>query len=390
MSAQRETDGNDRNSGVRRAVALPAANTEAFSGLTPGRDAGGRPEAGQAGAPVSAADAPVPAAGAPVPAAKTTSSVPAVAPASGGGNGGGGAPAVWAAEQPATGDDGEAGEASPGRPKRVVMAAAVGGVALLAIPFLLVGTGSSKEKTHPTADVGNAALGGSAQQPQALVSVSPLPSTSSSGSPSPSASASSGAPSSPAADSPSTAPSTAKPPATEKRDDQSADQQRSAPFPVVFAGAGHVLLKNAGTGLCADIPGFGSGSVNGPVNQYYCQPGDGDNQMWALQVVDAGHGPGGEKLFTIRNTKDSLCMDLPNYGANPAGTAVSEYPCAPTTGDNQLWYLASGDGGSYQIRNLAAHGLCLSVRGGAGAGHDARLIIDPCDSSADDWTWPSG
>ena len=148
-----------------------------------------------------------------------------------------------------------------------------------------------------------------------------------------------------------------------------------------------MLLKNLGTGLCADLPDFGNGKVNGPVNEYYCQPGSGDNQMWTLQVVDAGEGPGGARLFTIRNVKDEMCMDLPNYGDNPAGTPVSEFPCAPTTKDNQLWYLAYGDQNHYRIRNLAGHGLCLGVDGGPGAGPDARLIIEPCGSTADDWGW---
>ncbi|MFE5113682.1 hypothetical protein [Streptomyces sp. NPDC056663] len=28
-----------------------------------------------------------------------------------------------------------------------------------------------------------------------------------------------------------------------------------------------VMLKNAATGKCADIPNYGSGAINGPVNQ---------------------------------------------------------------------------------------------------------------------------
>lgn len=60
-----------------------------------------------------------------------------------------------------------------------------------------------------------------------------------------------------------------------------------------------MLLQNFGTGLCADMGGFGAGTVNGPVNQYYCQPGSGDNQMWSLQVVSGPRGPEGESCAWI-------------------------------------------------------------------------------------------
>ncbi|MEU9349354.1 RICIN domain-containing protein [Streptomyces sp. NPDC048278] len=123
------------------------------------------------------------------------------------------------------------------------------------------------------------------------------------------------------------------------------------------------------------------------MNQYYCRPGATDNQMWALQVVDGLKGPGGEALFIIRNHKDNLCMDIPDYGPDPAGTKVSEYPCNLTTQDNQLWYLATGDQHHYRIRNYASSGLCLRVTGGPGAGHDARLDMNACDSTDDDWAW---
>ncbi|MGH3375158.1 MAG: RICIN domain-containing protein [Actinoallomurus sp.] len=72
-----------------------------------------------------------------------------------------------------------------------------------------------------------------------------------------------------------------------------------------------VFLENAGSGLCADVPGNGGGSIDGPVDQYRCSLAD--NQVWALDVLKGSTGPGGASLFVIRNTTGDLCMDLP-YG----------------------------------------------------------------------------
>lgn len=151
-----------------------------------------------------------------------------------------------------------------------------------------------------------------------------------------------------------------------------------------FAGASDVLLKNTATRLCADLPEYGKGATNDPVTQYTCRAGSSDNQVWSLSAVEA-KGPGGVRLFEIRNAKDGLCMDLPDYGAQPAGAKVSEYPCLSTTQGNDLWYVSSGAGGHY-IRDFKSNGLCLGPTGGAGAGANARLEIHQC-GSADTWTW---
>jgi hypothetical protein len=109
--------------------------------------------------------------------------------------------------------------------------------------------------------------------------------------------------------------------------------------------------------------------------------------MWNLEVISGLKGPGGARPFLIRNAKDGLCMDLKYNGSVPAGTKVIEYSCNSTTGDNQLWYLASGHQNHYRIRNLASDGLCLGVTGGTKAGNEARLQIESCGSAADDWGW---
>lgn len=154
-----------------------------------------------------------------------------------------------------------------------------------------------------------------------------------------------------------------------------------------FSTVRNVPLKNAMTGMCADVPNYGKGTVDGPVNQFTCNTTTGDNQLWDLVVSRPGAGPGGADLFTIRNSKDGLCLDLPNYAGQPAGTGVSEFHCRPTSADNQLWYLDKQSDGKFWIRSHSSAGRCLDVSGYYGVGgKDARLTIFECNKR-DDHTW---
>lgn len=252
----------------------------------------------------------------------------------------------------------------------------VGSAALLSVPFLLMTSGShgkSSDRQVAVADV-----------PQDTTPGSPAPSSSAS-SPSPSASARHHTSKPKAGTSHSAGPgSTAT-----KQPSSKSTRSGGSQAPTVarlFGGASQVLLHNRATGLCADLPKFGQGSPNGPVNQFHCRPGDRDNQTWKLQTVQ-DKGPGGARLFVIGNTKDGLCMDLPDFGGKPAGTRVSEYRCDGSTRDNQTWYLAPGQDNHYQLRNSRSGGLCLGVNGGPGAGPDARLELRPCGPADTDWSW---
>ncbi|MER5874117.1 RICIN domain-containing protein, partial [Streptomyces sp. NPDC002044] len=154
-----------------------------------------------------------------------------------------------------------------------------------------------------------------------------------------------------------------------------------------FATVRNVPLKNAMTGMCADVPNYGKGTVDGPVNQFTCNTTAADNQLWDLVVSRPGAGPGGADLFTIRNSKDGLCLDLPNYAGQPAGTGVSEFHCRPTNADNQLWYLDKRSDGKFWIRSHSSAGQCLDVSGYYGSGgKDARLTIFECNKR-DDHVW---
>lgn len=249
-----------------------------------------------------------------------------------------------------------------------------GSAAVLGVVLLLLVSGSHHKSTGhqvAVADVPKGTGPGSSM---------PSPSGSPTDSPSPSASAS----------------ASAKPKAgtghgstsTQHSPSKSAHSGR-APGPAaarLFGGASYVLLHNAATGLCADLPNLGKGSADGPVDEYTCRSGDGDNQMWSLQKLHR-KGPGRVNLFVVRNTKDGLCMDLPDFGGKPAGTRVSEYRCDGSPRDNQSWYIWPGHGNHYQLRNAKSGGRCLGVAGGPGAGPDARLALRPCGPADTNWSW---
>lgn len=144
------------------------------------------------------------------------------------------------------------------------------------------------------------------------------------------------------------------------------------------------------TGMCADIPGYGGkGKINGEVDQFTCiDPRTTDNEMWDIDVKLKGKAPGGGDLFVVRNSTDGLCMDLPGYGAVPGATAVSEYTCDGTLGDNQLWWKEDRGNGKFWLRNYTSNNMCLDVWGkefGTG-GRAARLGVANC-YPADDHEW---
>ncbi|MCX4405163.1 MULTISPECIES: RICIN domain-containing protein [unclassified Streptomyces] len=150
--------------------------------------------------------------------------------------------------------------------------------------------------------------------------------------------------------------------------------------------ATNIVLRNPTTKKCADIPGYDKGSVNGPVREFTCDGTTHDNQLWNLEVREKGGGPEKSDLFQIRNVKDQMCMDLPDYGAKPAQTGVFEFQCDGTTADNQLWWLDKQDDGHYWIRNYSSNHLCLDVAGFSTGGNDTPLTIYYC-SKTDDQEW---
>ncbi|MFD4688690.1 RICIN domain-containing protein, partial [Streptomyces sp. NPDC058461] len=322
--------------------------------------------------------------------------------------------ATAAASSPAAPSEGRTAthgdEPSNGRPgKPLLAAAAIAGAVLVGVPFLLLGTGAD-DRPPTGADraqpVGGTLLegGGSDGAPgsDGYVASTPVPPEKKVNAPgaggakeSESATPAAGRakesePASPSRATPTTprasAPGGQNRPAKAAAPARRKATGRSLPQGPDFRTTTRVLIKNVMTGLCVDVPNYGRGRVDGPVNQYTCDR-TGDNQLWDLVVTKENAGPAGADLFTIRNSLDGYCLDLPYYGGRPARTAVSEYHCNGTTADNQLWYLDKKSAGKFWIRSHSSGNLCLDVSGYYGSGgKDARLTIFDCDLK-DDHLW---
>ncbi|MFI5570420.1 RICIN domain-containing protein [Streptomyces sp. NPDC051740] len=299
------------------------------------------------------------------------------------------------------GADADEDETVPGRLRGpMVAAAAIVGAVLICVPLLVLGLTREEDRTVETAPVGGTTLdpGTSDDIPAAdYQAASPSSSASPSGAASASGSPAESEPKSKSKSKSEPSPSrsaevkAAPRPATEKATDGKETPKAENPPAITPRQLANALstrvnaqLKNVATGKCADLPYFEKGSVDGPVSQYNCRPTTKDNQLWDLEVADSNGGPGGASLFVIRNRKDGLCMDLPNYGSVAAGTKVTEYHCRPAA-DNQLWWLDPRSGG-YWIRNAASN-LCMSVVGGSSAGNDARLQVARCGSGTGEQRW---
>lgn len=169
-----------------------------------------------------------------------------------------------------------------------------------------------------------------------------------------------------------------------------------------------LALWNVWTGKCMDVPGYDAPAYNGPVNQHDCNYTSSDNQLWYdLPTRTVTINGSSTQLYEFENAKGT-CLDLPNYGAEPAGTHLQTFPCAGAAdgaSDNQEWYFGlwgyTSIGGTttpvYIIQNYKSNGLCLDVQGWASnntdLANDLPLTIYPCYDSSwanngyDDHLW---
>ncbi|MEU6670067.1 RICIN domain-containing protein [Streptomyces sp. NPDC046727] len=157
-------------------------------------------------------------------------------------------------------------------------------------------------------------------------------------------------------------------------------------------------LVNTSTNKCADLPGFYATGPNTGVSQYTCNLTDSDNQRWFMRPTRPPVA--GYSVVEFVNVKSGLCMDLPGYGSVAATTRVSTFYCnSVPDNDNQEWVLEDGVGPSntyFHIVNYKS-GLCLDVAGwvsdGSDLANDLPLTVYPCYNAAwanngwDDHTW---
>lgn len=152
------------------------------------------------------------------------------------------------------------------------------------------------------------------------------------------------------------------------------------------ASYGPFFLLNHATEMCADLPGGGSGTPAGPVQQFGCNKTGTDNQQW--EFVPFGADSSGNETYWIRNTSDALCIDPPGFGTVDSGTVLSEATCNQS--DNQYFRLqarfTAGGFQYYWLRDTQAGDFCLDVPGVGDGGADARLDLVPCLSN-DDHEW---
>jgi hypothetical protein len=148
----------------------------------------------------------------------------------------------------------------------------------------------------------------------------------------------------------------------------------------------NVLIMNALSGQCVDIPYNGPGELGAEIDQFTCDGTDQDNELWKMTVQIAAGGPEGTDLVQFANTKDGLCIDPPERGAQPEGTLLTEENCTGTVADNQLWWIAPAGGGTVWIRNYASNHLCLGITGTDKKAPSARLDITQCGAD-DDSRW---
>ncbi|WP_257134219.1 RICIN domain-containing protein [Streptomyces sp. st140] len=274
------------------------------------------------------------------------------------------------------------GDEPPGsRPKKPMLAAAgIVGALLIAVPFLLAGQDDREPERTRTENAAGTVL--DSERP-------PVPETYTSQSPAPSPTPSKKEkkekkPVEPVVHQPPVTPSPT--PSPEKSKDAKKPKVKAKVLTPAEklrqwangrSGVQNTVIKNADTGQCVDVPGWGKGEIDGRINQDPCTTSTSDNQLWNLDIVDKDGGPQNAPLFLIRNSKGGLCLDLGYYGARSAGTKVTQFHCN-ATGDNQLWWLDPRGDGTNWIRNAASNDLCLRPTGGASAKDDTALEIANC------------
>jgi hypothetical protein len=190
---------------------------------------------------------------------------------------------------------------------------------------------------------------------------------------------------------PTTAPTPGKTTATTKttKPAKTSSKPASDQPPIKGAGSGAsfgpYFLYDSGTTLCVDIPGYGAGPRDGPVNQAPCARTAPDNQRYAF--VPRGKDADGNQEYWIRSVTDNYCIDPPGTGAAAPESQLDETGCFDQ--DNQYFRLqptfTSGGKQYYWLVNTAS-GLCVDVPGVKSTAADTRLQLWNC-AEGDDQDW---
>ncbi|HEY0532009.1 MAG TPA: RICIN domain-containing protein [Actinoplanes sp.] len=152
------------------------------------------------------------------------------------------------------------------------------------------------------------------------------------------------------------------------------------------ASYGPFFILNHATKMCADLPGNGTGTPGGPVEQDPCNKTGADNQQF--EFVPFGTDSSGNETYWIRNTSDALCVDPPGFSTVDSGTVLSEATCNQS--DNQYFRLEARFKAAglqyYWLRDTQAGDFCLDVPGVGDGGAEVQLDLVPCVSN-DDHEW---
>ncbi|MEK8171959.1 RICIN domain-containing protein [Streptomyces sp. M19] len=276
---------------------------------------------------------------------------------------------------------GKGDEPPSGRPtKALLAAAAIAGALLISLPFLAFGADDDGKQTKAVAEPTSGMTipkSEALKAPGAYTAQSPSPSVSKDKKTKEPTKEPKTGPTTPSAD-----------PTSEKKQQAKKKHVVSKGYALAPSQYKNFMFKNAMTGLCADLPGYDKGKLDGPVNQFHCRPGDSDNQMWDFELAQKAKGPDGSNLVLIKNKKSGLCFDLPDRGGKAGGTGINQTYCNGSFEDNQLWWVEDRGNRKFWIHNYASGQQCLDVWGksfGSG-GADARLGIADCNP-ADDHAW---
>lgn len=165
---------------------------------------------------------------------------------------------------------------------------------------------------------------------------------------------------------------TAKPP---KKADTGATKTSTTPEQPKPSAAKPFLIRNAGSGLCVDLPGYDAAS-SVVVTQFTCRDGNSDNQQYTL--ANSGGGQ-----FMLRNVKNELCLDVSGYEAREPGAEILIFSCKVVPAEDNLMFRSVQAEGGVNLVNVKSN-LCLDVsdREGTRNDLDQKLWLAECNDSA--------